>query len=115
MTRIPFAFDIQDGLTKIRGTVALEGDDLVIETRRALLDMIPYRKDTFRLPADEIASIDVERGMVSQKLVIELFSHELIDDFPGDPTDALALPIKRKHCDAADALARETRRRNLPR
>lgn len=112
--RIPFAFDVQDGLTKIRGTVTLQGDELVIETRRALLDLVPYRRDTFVIPTDEVASIEVERGMVSQKLVIEPFSFDLIDGFPGDPDGALTLPIKRKHCDDADALASETRRRNLP-
>lgn len=114
MTRVPFVFDIREGMVKVRGSVFLEGEDLVVETHRTFLGLVPYSQDTFLIPVGEIAIIEVERGLVSQKLVIELFSSRFIRDFPGDPADGLALPIKRKHCDAAEALAREARRRNLP-
>ena len=114
MTRVPFSFDSPHGMVTTHGTVSLEADALVIETRQMLLDLVFYRRDTFVIPAREVASIEVERGMVSQKLIIRPFSFDLIDGFPGDPTDALALPIKRKHYDAAEALARGARHRNMP-
>ena len=114
MMRLPFSFDSPHGMVTTHGTVTLEADELVIETRQMLLDLVAHSHDTFRLPLDEIASIEVERGVVSQKLTIEPFSFDWMEGFPGDPDDALALPIKRKHCDQAEALAREARRRNLP-
>ncbi len=48
------------------------------------------------------------------ELVTEPFSFDGAEGFPGDPDAALELPIKRKRCDRAEALAREARRRNLP-
>ena len=115
MTRIPFKFDQNDGFISIKGTVSLQGDDLIIETSKAVLDMIPYGKDTFVIPADEIESVEVETGLVKHRLIVRPFSFEFVDGFPGDPAEEITLPIKKKHVDAAEALARETRLRNLPR
>lgn len=115
MNRIPFQFDQNDGFVTIKGTVSLHGDELVIETSKAILQMIPYGKETFRIPAEEIESVDVESGLVKHRFVVRPFSSEWLDGFPGDPAEEISLPIKRKHADAAQALASETRLRNLPR
>ena len=114
MTRVPFSLDSPHEMVTTHGTVSLDADALVIETRRMLLDLVAHGRDTFRLPVGEIVSIGVERGLVSHKLIIEPFSFDGLEGFPGDPDIALELPIKRKHCDRAEALAQEARRRNLP-
>ena len=111
MTRIPFKFDLNDGFVSLKGTVSLQGDDLIIETSKAILDMIPYGKDTFVIPAEEIESIE----LVKNRLVIRPFSFEFLDDFPGDPAEEISIKVARKHRDDAEALARQTRLRNLPR
>ncbi|MEO0559750.1 MAG: hypothetical protein AAF170_16380 [Bacteroidota bacterium] len=115
MTRIPFSFDEKDGFITVKGTVFLQNDALIIETTKSVLDLIPYGRDTFAIPAEEIESIEVETGLVKHRLVVRPFSFEWLDGFPGDPAEEIALPIKRKHTDSAEALARETRLRNLPR
>jgi hypothetical protein len=115
MIRIPFKFDLNDGFVSLKGTVSLQGEDLVIETSKAVLDMIPYGKETFYIPADEIESVEVETGLVKHRFVVRPFSFDVLDGFPGDPAEEISLPIARKHRDAAEALARETRLRNLPR
>ena len=115
MTRVPFKFDLNDGFVSLSGVVSLDGDDVVIETRRAALDLVPIGRDTFRIPAREIESIELETGLVKSHLVICPFSVEYLEGFPGDPDDEIRLPIPRKHRDAAEALAREARLRNLPR
>ena len=115
MNRVPFKFDQSDGFVSVRGTVTLDGDRLVIETKRAALDLIPFNRDTFEIPTDEIESIELETGIVKSQLVVRPFSFEYLEGFPGDPADEICLPIPRKHRDAAEALARETRLRNLPR
>lgn len=115
MTRIPFQFDEKDGFVTVSGTVSLQGDELVIVTAKSILDMIPFGSRTFRIPADEIESIEVESGMMKHRFVIRPFDVMLLDGFPGRPAMELSLPIKRKHTEAAEALARATRLRNLPR
>ena len=115
MSRVPFSLDLNDGLVTLRGHVWLDGDDLVIEAKRAALDLIPFGRETFAIPADEIESIELETGLVKSRLVIRPFSFEHLDGFPGDPADEICLPVGRKHRAAAEALARETRLRNLPR
>jgi len=111
MIRIPFKFDLNDGFVSVKGTVALHGEDLVIDMSKAVLDMIPYGKESFSIPAEEIESIE----LVKNRLVIRPFSFEFLDGFPGDPAEEISIKIARKHRDSAEALARETRLRNLPR
>ena len=115
MNRVPFSLDLNDGLVTLSGHVSLDGDDLVIEARRAALDLIPIGRETFAIPAREIESVELEASLVKRQLVIRPFSARHLDGFPGDPVDEIRLPIARKHREAAEALARETRLRNLPR
>ena len=115
MLRIPFQFDQSDGFVTVKGTVELRGQDLVIETSRVFLQIVPYRQETFRIPADEIESIEVDPGLLKHRLVVRPFSAEWLDGFPGDPSDEISIPIARTHRDKAEALVREARLRNLPR
>ena len=115
MLRIPFTFDLKDGFVTIRGVAFLDGDMVVIETARTLLQMIPVGKHTFRIPADEVEAVEVRSALVKKsQLVVRPFSHEFMAGFPGDPEVEIALPIARKHREAAEAFAREVRLRNLP-
>lgn len=111
MTRIPFKFDEKDGFVTVKGTVFLDGELLIIETAKAVLDLIPYASETFAIPAEEIESIE----LVKNRLIIRPFSFEFLDGFPGDPVEEISIKVARKHRDSAEALARETRLRNLPR
>ena len=116
MTRVPFAFDLKDGFVSVRGVAFLDGDDLVIETARTLIGLVPVGRRTFRLPADEVESIDVRTTRFGRvQLVVRPFSFSFLHGFPGDPADELVLPLARKHRDDARALARDVRLRNLPR
>lgn len=115
MARVPFAFDINDGLVTVRGTVSLDGDDVVVEASRSALQMVPMGTETFRIPSDEIEHIDLQTGLVRAKLMLRPFAFSFIEGFPGDPDEELALPVKRKHRAAAETLVREVRLRNLPR
>ena len=116
MTRIPFAFELKDGFVHVKGVVFLDGDDVVIETARTLLQLVPVGKRTFRIPADEVESIEVQTPFVkATKLVLRLFAFSFVAGFPGDPADEVVLPIARKHREAAESFARAVRLRNLPR
>ena len=116
MNRIPFAFDLKDGVVTVRGVVFLDGDDLVIETSRAVFQIWPAGRRTFRIPADEVESVEVRTSFVKKcQLVVRPFSFAFVSGFPGDPSDEVVLPVARKHREAAEAFAREVRLRNLPR
>ncbi len=114
--RIPFTFDLKDGFVTVRGTAWLDGDTVVIETTKHALQLVPMGRQTFRIPADEVESIDVQPSRLRKsRLVLRLFSHECVDGFPGDPADEIALPVEKKHVATAESFAREVRLRNLPR
>ncbi len=116
MNRVPFSFDQKDGFVSVRGTVFLDGDDLVVETAQALLQLVPFGKRTYRIPADDIEYIAVEAATLRKaRLVVRPFSFEHVAGFPGETAGAIALPIGRKHREAAEALVREACLRNLPR
>ena len=116
MTRVPFSFDIDHDFVTVKGVVFLDGDDVVIETARTLLQLVPTGRRTFRIPADEIESIAVRTTRLGRsQLVVRPFTFSFLHEFPGDPDDEIVLPVARKHREAAEALAREARLRNLPR
>ena len=116
MTRVPFSFDLKDGFVSVRGVAFLDGDSLVLETARTLLQLVPTGRRTFRIPADEIESITLRTTRLGRsQLVVRPFTFSFLHEFPGDPDDEIVLPIARKHREAAEALAREARLRNLPR
>ena len=116
MNRIPFAFDLKDGFVTIRGVAVprrRHGRDR--DDARTLLQLIPVGKRTFRIPADEVEAVEVRPALVKKcQLVVRPFSHEFMAGSPGDPDSEIALPIARKHREAAEAFAREVRLRNLP-
>jgi hypothetical protein len=115
VTRIPFSFDLKDGFVTVRGVAFLDGDDLVIETTRTVLQLVPAGRRTFRIPADEVESVEVRASFVKRcQLVVRPFSFSFVSGFPGDPADEVVLPIARKHREAAEAFARAARLRNLP-
>ncbi len=112
--RIPFAFDLSDGLVSVRGTVALEGDVVVFETERRLAGLVPFGRKTVRLPADDIEEVRVEAAALRKpRLVIRPFGFVRVRDFPGDPPGAIVLPIAREDRAAAERFAREVHLRNL--
>ena len=113
MTAIPFKIDLHDGMVTFRGTALLDGDDLVIEGERKALDLVPLGRESVRIPAGEIESVEVESGVVGAKLVVRTFEREWLARFPGAPAVEIALPLARKHRDDAEALARALRLRNL--
>lgn len=116
MIRDPFAFDLKDGFVTVKGVASLDGDSLVIETARTVVGLVPAGRRTFRIPADEVESIEVRTLFGGRsRLVVRPFSFEFVRGFPGDPADEVVLPIARKHREAAEAFAREVRLRNLPR
>ena len=113
--RIPFAFDLADGLVSVRGTVALEGDTVVFETERRMIGLIPFGRKTIRLSADDIEEVRIEQPALRKpRLVVQPFGFVRVRDFPGDPTGAIVLPIAKKHRAAAEVFAREVHLRNLP-
>lgn len=116
MTRIPFSFDLKDGFVSVRGAVFLDGADVVIETARTLLQLVPLGRRAFRIPADEVESIEV-RSLLLRKsqLVVRPFSFSFIAGFPGDPPNEVVLPVARTDRAAAEAFADAVRLRNLPR
>ncbi len=114
--RIPFAFELKDGLVSVRGTVALEGDAVVFETERLLINLIPFGRKTIRLAVDDVEEVRIEEPTLRKpRLVVQPFGFVRVRDFPGDPPGAIVLPIAKKHRDAAERFAREVRLRNLPR
>ena len=101
MSRVPFAFDLADGLVSVRGVAYLDGDVLVVRTSRRVLGLVPIGSRTLRLPAAEIANIGLETRVMRARLVVQPFSAEDLAGFPGDPGDQLSLPVARKHRAAA--------------
>ena len=112
---IPLKWTRTDGLVTITGSATLDGDDLVIQLSEAMLELVPVGGSTFRLPADEIESIEAERTLWGCRLRVRVLSPGLLDGFPDHPGDEVELRASRKYADAAEALARAVRLRNLPR
>lgn len=116
MMRIPFAFDLSDGFVSIRGTVTLEGDAVVFETERLIVNLVPFGRRTIRLSVDDVEEVRIEEPTLRRpRLVVKPFDFVRVRDFPGDPPGALVLPIAKKHRAAAEMFAREVHLRNLPR
>ncbi|HEX9950606.1 MAG TPA: hypothetical protein VGB53_02475 [Rubricoccaceae bacterium] len=114
--RIPFTFDLMDGVVNVRGTVRLDGDDLVFEMSQTLAKLVPVGRRTVRLPADDVESIDVHATRLGRvRLVVRPFGFVTVRGFPGDPPGEIVLPLARTDRAAAEAFAREVRLRNLPR
>ncbi|HEX8297926.1 MAG TPA: hypothetical protein VF594_02095 [Rubricoccaceae bacterium] len=114
--RIPFAFDPKDGVVNVRGTVRLDGDDLVFDMSQSLMSLVPVGRRTVRLPADDVESIDVQTTRMGKaRLVVRPFGFVTVRGFPGDPLGEIVLPLQKADRAAAEAFAREVRLRNLPR
>ena len=113
--RLPFSFDTADGLVTVRGHVSLDGDTVVVETERKAVDLIPVGRETFRIPADEVADIEVRTTLTRGcHLALRPFSAEFVAGFPGAPAEWLVLTVPRARRADAEAFAREVRLRNLP-
>lgn len=110
---IPLKWSRRDGLVTVTGSVALDGDDLVIRLAEAALELVPIGEETFVLPADEIESIDVERRLWGCRLRVRVFSPHLVAGFPDTLGDEIVLRAARKHTAEAEALAQAVRLRNL--
>ena len=112
--RIPFAFDLNDGLVTVRGTISLEHDAVVFETERKMIGLIPFGRKTIRLPVDDIEEVRVDTATLRKpRLVVRPFGFVRVRDFPGDPPGEIVLPIAKVDRDAAELFAREVRLRNL--
>ena len=114
--RHPFAFDLKDGFVTVRGTVRLDGDEMVFETTQSVLNLVPFGRRTVRLAADDVESVEVQTTRLGRvRLVVRPFAFVTVRDFPGDPPGEIVLPLARADRDAAEAFARDVRLRNLPR
>ncbi len=114
--RIPFAFDLSDGLVSVHGTVSLDRDVIVFETERKMIGLIPFGRKTIRLDVDDIEEVRVDAVTLRKpRLVIRPFGFVRVRDFPGDPPGEIVLPIAKADRAVAELFAREVHLRNLPR
>lgn len=114
--RVPFTFDLHDGIQTVTGTVRLDGDVLVFETATKLLQIVPLGAQTVRLPADDVEDIRVETTRFrTRRLVVRPYGFVRVEGFPGDPVGEIVLPITRGSVPTAEAFVQEVRLRNLPR
>ena len=106
--RIPFTIS-DDGLDEIAGYVYLDDDFLVIDDKSALLGLGKGDRQVVKVAPTALFDIDLDRGVIRDKLRIAPKRLELLEAVPGDHAREVVLYVYRKHRPLLEDLVEEVR------
>lgn len=105
MQGIPFATDdVHGGLSEGRGTLRLDGDDVVLEVQVSLLGMFGRDPKEYRFDITDLDSVRHQRNVFRDCLTLRTTPMSIVTQVPGSNEGRLRLKIKRRHRAAVDAL-----------
>ncbi len=105
MQSVPFATgDVHGGFSEGRGTICVEGDEVVIEVQVSFLNLIKRAPRTYRFDITDLEEVRHKRGWWRDKLIIRTRPMDIVTRIPGSDEGVLDLRIKRAHRRALDQL-----------
>ena len=105
MLSIPFATDdVHGGFSEGRGTVRVDGDDVVLEVQVKVFGMFEQTPRTFRFHLTDLESVEHSRGVFRDVVTLRTQPMNLATQVPGAADGRLRLKVKRRHRADVDAL-----------
>jgi len=103
---IPIPFTLPDeGLHERKGTVTIEGSDLVIRIHEQFLGMIHSDHKEVHIDPGALSDAILRRGVFVDRLVIVPERGEQLSEVPGAKLGALELRVWRRHRAALEEIA----------
>ena len=98
MKSVPFSTgDVHGGFSEGRGSICVEGDEVVVEVQVAFLSMIKQAPRTYRFDMTDLEEIRHRRGWRKDKLTIRTRPMDRVTRIPGANEGALDIYVKRRH------------------
>ena len=105
MTSVPFSIsNAHRGVSEMRGTVCLDGDDVVVEMQVKLLNLFKRRPQTFRFDMTDLEEVRHKRGWLSDTVTLRTQPMDSVARIPGSSGGMLHLQVKRHHRPDLDRL-----------
>ena len=105
MKSVPFSIsDAHRGASEMRGTVCVEGDDVVIEMQVKFLSLFKRPPQTFRFDVTDLEEVRHRRGLWNDKVTLRTRPMEAVTRIPGAANGELCLKVKRAHRPDVDRL-----------
>jgi hypothetical protein len=105
MKSIPFATgDVHGGFSEGRGTICIDGDEVVLELQVKFLSLFERAAETHRFELTDLEEVRHQRGLLNDKLTIRTNPMDIVSSLPGAANGALALKVKRRHRADVDRL-----------
>ncbi len=105
MTSVPFMTnEAHGGLTTVRGALAVDGEDVVVEVQTSLLGLFKQAPRTFRFDLTDLAEVHHRRGPFRDTLRIRTQPMDRATQVPGSKDGVLTLRVKRRHRGDLDRL-----------
>ena len=96
MTSVPFSIpNAHRGASEMRGTVCVEGDDVVIEIQVKLFSLFKRPPRTFRFDVTDLEEVRHKRGLFGDTVVLRTRPMERAAEVPGSANGELTLKVKR--------------------
>ncbi len=98
MRSVPFSTgDVHGGFSEGRGTICMEGDEVVIELQVSFLNLIKRAPRTYRFDMTDLEEIRHKRGWLADKVTLRTRPMERVTEIPGSDDGELCLKVKRAH------------------
>jgi hypothetical protein len=96
MRSVPFTIsDVHGGFSEGRGTICVEGDDVVIEVQVSLFSLFNQEPKTFRFDMTDLEEIEHRRGVWGDRLTIRTRPMDRVAQIPGAGEGKLVVKTKR--------------------
>lgn len=105
MLSVPFSTgDVHGGFSEGRGTIRMDGDDVVLEVQVKLFSLFEQSAETYRFDITDLEEVRHKRGPFRDTLRIRTRPMGLISKVPGANDGVLLLKIGRRHRRSVDQL-----------
>ena len=95
---VPFSIsNAHHGFSEMRGTVCLEGDDVVIEVQVKLLSLFDRPPQSFRFDMTDLEEIRHTRRFWGDTVTLRTRPMDRVTEIPGAADGELCLKVKRAH------------------
>ena len=104
--RVPFKMtDVYGGFAEVRGMCGIEGDELVLEYRKVILDMVNTSVSSLRVPLAEFGEARAKAGWFGCKLLASTRSLTSIEALPCNHKGQLVLGFGKSLAPEVELLA----------
>ena len=105
MTPVPFETDtVHGGFSEARGTIRVDGDEVVIGVQVKTIGLINGTPQSFRFDVFDLDTVECTRGLLRDRLTIRTRPMRHATQVPGGSEGCLTVSVRRKYRPALDAL-----------